>query len=43
MDWLNMISDVGFPILVTFYLLYRIETKIDQLSQSIKDLAVSLK
>ncbi|OKL35359.1 YvrJ family protein [Domibacillus mangrovi] len=43
MDWLNMISDVGFPIMVTFYLLYRIETKVDQLMQSIKDLALSVK
>jgi hypothetical protein len=43
MDWMSMISEVGFPILVTFYLLNRMETKIDQLSQSINDLTISLK
>ena len=43
MDWPAMISEVGFPILVTFYLLNRMETKIDQLSQTINDLTVSLK
>jgi hypothetical protein len=43
MDWMAMISEVGFPIMVTFYLLNRMETKIDQLSQSINDLSISLK
>ncbi|SIR57261.1 YvrJ protein family protein [Domibacillus enclensis] len=43
MDWMSMISDVGFPIIVTFYLLNRIETKVDQLTQSINDLAMSFK
>ncbi|WP_338754950.1 YvrJ family protein [Bacillus sp. FJAT-52991] len=43
MDWINLISEVGFPILITLYLLHRMEAKIDQLTQSIKDLAVSLK
>jgi hypothetical protein len=42
MDWMSMISEVGFPIMVTFYLLNRMETKIDQLSQSINDLTMSL-
>jgi hypothetical protein len=43
MDWLSLISEVGFPILVTFYLLNRMETKIDQLSQSINALTLSIK
>ncbi|PMC34560.1 YvrJ family protein [Bacillus sp. UMB0899] len=43
MDWMAMISEVGFPIMVTFYLLNRMETKIDQLSNSINDLTISLK
>jgi hypothetical protein len=43
MDWISLISEVGFPILVTFYLLNRIETKIDQLSQSINGLTMSIK
>jgi hypothetical protein len=42
MDWMAMVSEVSFPILVTFYLLNRMETKIDQLSQSINDLTVSV-
>ncbi|WP_099421397.1 YvrJ family protein [Bacillus massilinigeriensis] len=43
MDWVNMIGQVGFPILVSIYLLHRMERKLDQLSQSINDLAMSLK
>ncbi|MDG5789217.1 YvrJ family protein [Evansella sp. AB-P1] len=33
--WMNMIGEYGFPIAVTFYLLYRIEKKLDQLNQSV--------
>jgi hypothetical protein len=43
MDWISLISEAGFPIVVTFYLLNRMETKIDQLSQSINDLTISIK
>ncbi|MED4456131.1 YvrJ family protein [Metabacillus fastidiosus] len=43
MDWMSVISEVGFPMLITFYLLNRMETKIDQLSQSINDLTISLR
>ncbi|MCH1625198.1 YvrJ family protein [Fredinandcohnia quinoae] len=28
-QWLAIIQEVGFPIVVTFYLLHRIETKLD--------------
>ncbi|MEY9977993.1 YvrJ family protein [Lysinibacillus sp. RC79] len=39
-QWLNMISDIiGFPILVSFYLLHRVEVKLD----AIHDALVSLK
>lgn len=34
-QWLSLISDVGFPIVVTLYLLHRIERKLDTLNQSI--------
>jgi len=27
-QWLSFIQDVGFPIIVSFYLLHRIETKL---------------
>ncbi|MEW9051180.1 MAG: YvrJ family protein [Neobacillus sp.] len=33
-----LISEVGFPIVVTLYLLYRIETKLDMVVQSIQNL-----
>lgn len=43
MDWVSMIGQVGFPILVSVYLLHRMEKKLDQLSQSIQELAMTLK
>lgn len=43
MDWVNMIGQVGFPIVVSVYLLHRMEKKLDQLTQSIQELAMSLK
>jgi hypothetical protein len=42
MDLFSMISEVSFPILVSIYLLYRMETKLDQLTKSIQDLTVTL-
>ncbi|WP_100332208.1 YvrJ family protein [Bacillus xiapuensis] len=35
---LPFIQELGFPIAVTFYLLYRIETKLDGVIQSIQTL-----
>ncbi|WHY85892.1 YvrJ family protein [Neobacillus novalis] len=32
---ISFISQVGFPIVVTLYLLYRIESKLDAVVQSI--------
>jgi YvrJ protein family len=40
---LPLIQDVGFPIAVTFYLLYRIETKLDGVIQSIQNLPDKMK
>ena len=37
-QFIPFISDVGFPIVVTLYLLYRIEAKLDLVVQSIKSL-----
>lgn len=37
------ISEVGFPIVVTLYLLYRIEAKLDVVVQSIQGLPDKLK
>ncbi|ELK44583.1 YvrJ family protein [Halobacillus sp. ACCC02827] len=33
--WLSLMADVGFPVAVTFYLLHRVEGKLDQLIDSI--------
>ena len=41
-QWLPFIQDVGFPILVTFYLLHRIETKLDSVIESIQTLPVKM-
>ena len=30
--WMSLITDVGFPVAVTFYLLHRIETKLNTLN-----------
>ncbi|WP_225230489.1 YvrJ family protein [Cytobacillus stercorigallinarum] len=38
-----MISEVGFPIIVTLFLLYRIEAKLDVVVQSIQSLPEKLK
>ncbi|AOM83783.1 YvrJ family protein [Salisediminibacterium beveridgei] len=35
---LPFISDIGFPAAITFYLLYRIEGKLDTLNGSIQKL-----
>jgi hypothetical protein len=38
-----LISEVGFPIAVTHYLLYRIEGKLDMVVQSIQSLPERIK
>ncbi|KHD84615.1 YvrJ family protein [Bacillus ginsengihumi] len=37
-DMMILISEVGFPIAVTVYLLYRIEVKLDAVIESIQTL-----
>lgn len=41
--WIPLIGEYGFPIMITLYLLHRIETKLDTLNDSIKNLATSQK
>ena len=41
--FISLISEVGFPIAVTLYLLYRIESKLDMVVQSIQGLPERLK
>ncbi|EIT83917.1 hypothetical protein A374_17819 [Fictibacillus macauensis ZFHKF-1] len=42
-SWLSIISDVGFPVVVTLYLLHRIEGKLDTLNTSILAMAEQLR
>ncbi|QDZ99704.1 YvrJ family protein [Lysinibacillus fusiformis] len=37
-QWLSMISDIGFPILVSFYLLHRVEEKLDAIHEALVSL-----
>lgn len=41
-SWLAIITDVGFPIAVTFYLMHRLEGKMDLLIESIHTLPSSI-
>lgn len=41
-DWMTLVSNVGFPVAVTAYLLVRIEGKLEQLAGSISDLNRSI-
>ncbi len=36
--WLSFITEIGFPVAVTFYLLHRIEGKLNALIESIHEL-----
>lgn len=39
MDIADLISNIGFPMAVTFYLLMRVESKLELLTNSINELA----
>lgn len=36
--WLSVLAEMGFPIVVTFYLLHRIEGKLNLLIETINEL-----
>lgn len=38
MELAALVSDVGFPAVITFFLLYRMESKLDDLIISIREL-----
>ncbi|MDE5413989.1 YvrJ family protein [Alkalihalobacterium chitinilyticum] len=40
--WLPLLSEFGFPVMVTLYLLHRVEKKLDLVNQSIERLPESL-
>ena len=39
---MTQVSNVGFPIAITFYLLFRIESKLNDLTNSIHELSNSI-
>ncbi|TCS81249.1 YvrJ family protein [Tepidibacillus fermentans] len=41
-QWIPVIGEVGFPIVITMYLLIRIEGKLEVLSNSISELTNSI-
>ncbi|MGI6129136.1 MAG: YvrJ family protein [bacterium] len=41
-DLWAQIANLGFPVVVTLYLLIRMEAKLDELTKSIADLAQSI-
>lgn len=38
-EWITLIQEITFPILVTFYLLYRIESKLEAIHTALVSLA----
>ncbi|WP_156643819.1 YvrJ family protein [Lentibacillus sp. JNUCC-1] len=42
-NWVSFVTEVGFPIAVTFYLLHRIEGKLNVLIESIHAIPDQLK
>ncbi len=40
---LPFVSEIGFPIIVTLYLLHRIETKLDTLNETLVELPIRLR
>jgi hypothetical protein len=34
-QWLSFIQDVGFPIFVSFYLMHRVESKLDDIKNAL--------
>ncbi len=39
-QWLELIQQIGFPIVVSFYLLYRLETKLEAIHHELVSLNV---
>ena len=42
-EWITSVSNYGFPIVVSIYLLIRLETKLDYLTKSIHEMKIELK
>lgn len=37
-EWITFLTELSFPVAITFYLLHRIERKLDVLNESIRNL-----
>lgn len=37
-EWVGLISDLGFPIIVSFYLLHRLESKLTAIHEALVNL-----
>lgn len=42
-EMVNFIANVGFPIAISIFLLARVESKLDSLSESIIELSIAIK
>ena len=38
-QWLSVIQDVGFPIFVSFYLMHRVESKLEEIKIALLSLS----
>ncbi|CCQ98697.1 conserved hypothetical protein [[Clostridium] ultunense Esp] len=41
-EWTSLLANLGFPIVVTFYLLTRIEGKLQSLDETIRQLSQTI-
>jgi hypothetical protein len=37
-EWLTLVSEVGFPIFVSFYLMHRVETRLQLIHEALLSL-----
>lgn len=37
-DWINLISNVGFPIFITIYLLIRLEKILNEITETLSEI-----
>lgn len=42
-EWVNFIANVGFPIFITVYLLFRLEAVMDKVMDSLDELKQTLR
>ncbi|MEG0449620.1 MAG: YvrJ family protein [Lysinibacillus sp.] len=39
-QWVNVVSELGFPIIVSFYLLHRIEVKLEAIHDVLQSITI---